>query len=36
MIASDPFKIKGITDYEIIEITPTLWAEGLNKIFESA
>ena len=36
MIASDPFKIKGITDYEIIEIAPTLWAEELNKIFESA
>jgi uncharacterized protein YciI len=36
MIAADPFKTKGIADYEIIEIAPAMWASELNKIFESA
>jgi len=36
MIAVDPFKTKGIGDYEVIEIAPAMWAEGLNKIFETA
>ncbi len=36
MIAADPFKTKGIAEYEIIEIAPVMWAEGLNKIFEIA
>lgn len=36
MIANDPFKTKGIAEYEIIEIAPVMWAEGLNKIFEVA
>ncbi len=34
MIANDPFKTKGIGEYEVIEIAPAMWAEGLNKIFE--
>ena len=34
MIANDPFKIRGISEYEVIEIAPVMWAEGLNKIFE--
>ena len=36
MIAQDPFKIKGIAEYEVIEIAPVMWAEGLNKIFKIA
>ncbi len=36
MIANDPFKTRGIAEYEIIEIAPVMWAEGLNKIFEMA
>ena len=36
MIAADPFKTKGIGDYEVIEIAPAMWAEELNKIFETA
>src|SRR5438477_6592097 len=36
MIAHDPFKLKEIADYEVIEIAPAMWAEGLNKIFESS
>ena len=35
MIAGDPFKTKGIADYEIIEIAPAMWAAELNKIFET-
>jgi uncharacterized protein YciI len=34
MITNDPFKIKGIADYVIVETSPVMWAEGLNKIFE--
>ena len=36
MIAHDPFQIKKIGEYEVIEIAPAMWAEELNKIFESA
>ena len=36
MIAHDPFKLKEIAEYEVIEIAPVMWAEGLNKIFEIA
>ena len=35
MIAHDPFKLKEIADYEVIEIAPAMWAEELNKIFET-
>ncbi len=34
MIANDPFKIRGVADYEVVEIAPVMWNEGLNKIFE--
>jgi len=33
MIAADPFKTQGIGDYEVIEISPAMWAQELNKIF---
>lgn len=33
MIAGDPFKTKGIAEYEVIEIAPVMWKEELNKIF---
>jgi uncharacterized protein YciI len=36
MISNDPFRIKGIADYAIIETTPVMWAPELNKIFETA
>jgi len=36
MVTADPFKVKDIADYEIIEIAPAMWAPELNKIFESA
>ncbi len=36
MIAADPFKTKNIGTYEVVEIAPAMWVEGLNKIFESA
>ncbi|MDP4218883.1 MAG: YciI family protein [Bacteroidota bacterium] len=36
MIAADPFKKKGIAEYEIIEIAPAMWAEDLNNIFKVA
>jgi len=34
MIANDPFKVKGIADYKVIETAPVMWAEGLKSIFE--
>ena len=34
MIASDPFKIQSIGDYEVIEIAPAMWAEQLKPAFE--
>ena len=34
MITNDPFKTKEIAEYEVIEIAPVMWNEGLNKIFE--
>ncbi|HET9135203.1 MAG TPA: YciI family protein [Candidatus Kapabacteria bacterium] len=34
MIAADPFKIKEIGDYEVIEIAPAMWAEQLKPVFE--
>ena len=36
MISQDPFKTRGIAEYEVIEIAPVMWNEGLNKIFEIA
>ena len=36
MIANDPFKTKGIGEYEVIEIAPVMWVEELNKIFGNA
>jgi uncharacterized protein YciI len=36
MIGADPFRLKGIADYEITETAPVMWAKALNKIFESA
>jgi len=33
MIASDPFRVKGIANYEIVETAPVMWAEGLMNIF---
>ncbi|MEP7234766.1 MAG: YciI family protein [Ignavibacteriota bacterium] len=36
MIAADPFNKLGIGNYEVVEIAPVMWAEGLNKIFETA
>lgn len=34
MIASDPFKVNGVADYEVIEIAPTTWAEQIKAGFE--
>jgi uncharacterized protein YciI len=36
MISADPFRTKGVGEYEVVEIAPAMWAEGLNKIFETA
>lgn len=33
MVASDPFKVKLIADYSIMEVAPVMWTEKLNKIF---
>jgi uncharacterized protein YciI len=35
MIAHDPFHLKKIANYEVIEIAPAMWAPELNKIFET-
>jgi uncharacterized protein YciI len=34
MIASDPFRVNDIADYEIIEIAPTTWAQQIKSAFE--
>jgi len=33
MIEGDPFKTEGIGEFEVVEITPILWAEELSKVF---
>lgn len=35
MIAHDPFNIKDIASYEVIEIAPVMWAPELNNIFQN-
>ncbi|MEI8134886.1 MAG: YciI family protein [bacterium] len=36
MIARDPFHLKQIATYTVIETSPVMWATELNKIFEAA
>lgn len=31
-IEKDPFKIAGLSEYDIIEFTPTMFAEGFDKL----
>ena len=33
MIADDPFNVKGIASYEIVEMKPAMWATELAPIF---
>lgn len=35
MIADDPFNIKGIAAYDVIEIKPAMWAKEFSNIFGS-
>ena len=34
ILAKDPFHIAGIADYEIMEFTPSMVAEGFEKLTE--
>ena len=36
MIRLDPFKTKGVGEYEIVEIAPVMWVEEFKTIFEKS
>ena len=33
MVSVDPFKTTGCANFQIIEMKPVMWAEGLNNLF---